>query len=148
VDFLTSPSTRRLAALDFWVGRWSVRSRDGEPAGVDVVEQAAGGRAVLEHWQDVHGNEGRGFFYFDPVAQNWKQVWVMAGVVKLKELTVIEDRRARFEGQAFDKNRFLSDRTTLTGLADGTVAQLIEHSRDGGITWQTSFDAVYEPLRA
>jgi hypothetical protein len=46
------------------------------------------------------------------------------------------------------RHRVVSDRTTLTGFGDGTVAQLIEHSRDGGITWEASFDAVYEPLRA
>jgi hypothetical protein len=61
---------------------------------------------------------------------------------------VLEHRRARFEGHAFDASRLVSDRTTLTGFGDGTVAQLIEQSHDGGVTWETSFDAVYEPLRA
>jgi hypothetical protein len=146
VEELIVPSTQRLAALDFWIGRWSVRARDGEPAGTDVVERTPDGRAVLEHWLDVEGREGRGFFWFDPSAGNWKQVWVMNGFVKLKELTFAEHRRVRFEGHAFDETRLLADRTTLTALADGTVAQLIEHSFDGGRTWTTSFDAIYEPL--
>jgi hypothetical protein len=54
----------------------------------------------------------------------------------------------RFEGHAFDEARRLADRTTLTAFGDGTVAQLIEHSFDGGRSWATSFDAIYEPLRA
>jgi hypothetical protein len=145
VEELTVPSTQRLAALDFWIGRWSVRARGGEPAGTDLVERSVDGHAVLEHWRDVEGREGRGFFWFDPATANWKQVWVMAGGVKLKELTVAEHRRVRFEGRAYDARHRVADRTTLTALGDGTVAQLIEHSRDGGRTWTTSFDAIYEP---
>jgi hypothetical protein len=37
-------------------------------------------------------------------------------------------------------------RTTLTALTDGSVAQLIEQSSDGGETWETTFDAVYTRL--
>ena len=37
----------------------------------------------------------------------------------------------------------LFDRTTLTPLPDGRVRQVIEQSHDGGVTWQTGFDAYY-----
>jgi hypothetical protein len=66
------PPTQRLAVLDFWLGRWSVRTRDGEPAGVDVVEPVLDGYAVLEHWRNVRGVEGKSFFWFDAPADTWR----------------------------------------------------------------------------
>lgn len=35
------------------------------------------------------------------------------------------------------------DRTTLTPEPDGSVRQVIQISRDGGESWETTFDAVY-----
>lgn len=133
--------------LDFWIGRWSVRSRQsGEHAGIDVVERACAGFAVLEHWQSARGGDGESLFYYDVAARAWKQVWVMQGAVKRKELVLAEPGRVRFEGHAFAEGDVFPDRTTLTAVPDGTVVQVIEHSLDGGTTWETSFDAVYEPL--
>jgi hypothetical protein len=134
-----------LAVLDFWLGRWSVRTRDGEPAGTNVVERVLDGYAVLEHWRGVRGGEGKSLFFFDRAAATWQQVWVQQGYVKRKTLVLAEPGCVRFEGEAFLPERRYPDRTTLTALPDGGVAQLIEHSLDAGVTWETSFDAVYEP---
>lgn len=136
------PPTQRLAVLDFWLGRWSVTSVDGEPAGVDVVESALDGFVVLEHWRNVRGGEGKSFFWFDAPADTWHQVWVFGGVVTRKELALAEPGRVRFDGVAGTTPA----RTTLTALPEGCVGQLIEQSPDGGATWETSFDAVYTPL--
>lgn len=132
------PPSQRLAALDFWLGRWSVQLRGGEPAGVDVVESALDGYAVLEHWRNVRGVEGKSFFWFDAAADTWEQVWVFAGTVTRKRLAVAEPGRVRFENG--------TARTTLTALDDGRVAQLIEQSPDGGATWEPAFDAIYTPV--
>jgi hypothetical protein len=136
------PPFERLAVLDFWLGRWSVRTRDGEPAGVDVVEKVLDGYAVLEHWRNVGGGEGKSLFYFDAVAETWKQVWVFAGTVTHKQLVLAEPGRVRFSGRAMT----VPARTTLSALDDRCVAQLIEQSPDGGTSWETTFDAVYERL--
>jgi hypothetical protein len=135
-----------LGVLDFWLGRWSVRTRDGEAAGVDLVERALAGYAVLEHWRNVAGVEGKSLFYYDVAAATWMQLWVMQGFAKRKELVFAEPGRVRFDGQAFLEGGAIPDRTTLAAEKDGTVSQLIEHSLDGGATWETSFDAVYERL--
>ncbi len=136
-----------LAVLDFWLGHWSVRSRDGEHAGTDLVERVLGGYAVIEHWRSVGGEEGKSLFYFDRSARTWKQVWAIEGYVKEKRLVLAEPGRVRFEGLAYVDGAAFPDRTTLTALPDGEVAQLIEHSLDDGATWKTSFDAIYAPLR-
>jgi hypothetical protein len=136
------PPTQRLAVLDFWLGRWSVRTRDGEPAGVDVVERVLDGYAVLEHWRNVRGVEGKSFFWFDAPSDTWRQVWVFAGTATRKELTLAEPGLVRFDGHV----GATPARTTLTALSDGCVGQLIEQSPDDGATWETTFDAVYTPL--
>lgn len=141
------PPAAALAVLDFWIGRWSVRTRDGEPAGTNDVERVLGGYAVLEHWRSIAGEEGKSFFYFDRSAGTWKQVWAMEGYVKEKSLVAAEPGHVRFEGTAFVDGARFPDRTTLALLPGGDVAQLIEHSLDEGATWRTSFDAVYTPLR-
>jgi hypothetical protein len=63
--------------LDFWLGEWSVRTRDGAPAGTNLVECVLGGHAVLEHWRSVAGDEGKSLFHLDRPAGTWKQVRVM-----------------------------------------------------------------------
>lgn len=133
-----------LAVLDFWIGRWSVRTQDGEHAGVDVVERALGGYGILEHWRGAGGDEGESLFFFDAHTGNWRQVWATAGHHKEKTLELAEPGRVRFAGTAHVDGRTFPDRTTLTALPDGAVAQLIEHSLDGGATWRASFDAIYE----
>ena len=147
MEVAASPAPATLAVLDFWLGRWSVRTRDGEHAGTDHVERVLDGFAVIEHWQGVAGEEGKSLFYFDRSAGTWRQVWVIEGYVKEKSLVLDEPGRVRFEGIAHADGAAFPDRTTLTALPDGGVGQLIEHSLDGGVTWKTSFDAVYEPLR-
>lgn len=147
MEVAVSPPPAALAVLDFWLGRWSVRAKGGEHAGTDHVERVLGGFAVIEHWRSVTGEEGKSLFYFDRSAGTWKQVWVIDGYVKEKSLVLAEPARVRFQGVAYADGAAFPDRTTLTALPDGGVEQLIEHSLDGGATWKTSFDAVYEPLR-
>ena len=132
-----------LDALDFWLGRWNVALRDGTPAGANTIERVLGGFAVLENWRGMESGEGKSLFYFDPAGRSWRQVWVMPGCVKEKELVDATAERVVFAGTAFVEGRSFPDRTTLTARDDGTVTQLIEHSLDDGATWLTSFDAVY-----
>jgi hypothetical protein len=132
-----------LDALDFWLGGWNVALRDGTPAGTNLLERALSGYAVFEHWRGADGGEGESFFYFDPANRTWRQVWVMAGCAKEKQLVAGGADELVFAGTAFVAGRSFLDRTTLAPAPDGTVTQRIEQSLDGGRTWQTSFDAVY-----
>jgi len=132
----------RMHALDFWIGRWDV-SQGGQPVGTNTIESTLDGCAILEHWRDVEGGEGTSLFYYDQSANAWKQVWITDHALRLggtkekieqKEYTT--SSRIRFQG---------IDRTTLTREADGKVRQLIESPAEGGKTWRTTFDAIYQP---
>lgn len=133
--------------LDFWVGDWEVytvgtKERDGH----DRVEKVLNGCAVVEHWVDANGSEGKSWFYYYRPEKRWKQVWVTdVGFGKEKTLIAeFPDGGVRFRGEIplRDGSKIL-DQTTLTPLPDGTVHQVIETSKDGGKKWAVNFDAIY-----
>ena len=140
------------AALDFWTGDWVVES-NGVRQGTNRITRILDGCAVREEWTDTQGGTGESLFYVAPNGE-WRQVWVtenatQLGGVKEKRWVALDDGEAepgavRFQGALpLPAGGTLLDRTTLTPRADGTVRQHIEISRDGGTTWQTTFDAVY-----
>lgn len=131
----------RMHALDFWLGQWDVL-QEGKLVGRNTVESTLDGCAVLEHWRDVQGGEGTSLFYYDQRSDVWKQVWITDRALeaggtkeKVEQKEYTSAGRIRFQGM---------DRTTLDWLQDGTVRQLIERPIDGGKTWRTTFDAIYQ----
>lgn len=135
--------------LDFWVGEWEVFV-GAQRVGTNRIEKILGGCAILEHWADARGSEGKSLFYHQPATGEWKQVWVTATPGRpggVKEKTLVErlpDGGVRFQGEIpVEGGGSYLDRTTLMPAGDGTVRQLIERSTDGGTTWEVGFDAVY-----
>jgi hypothetical protein len=136
--------------LDFWLGTWRVTS-GGKYAGTDVVTSELGGCAVIEHWSDADGSHGMGLFLYDSFAGRWTQTWVTdqamhVGGLKFKTLVArYPNGGTRFQGMLPEPagKKPILDRTTLTPMQDGTVAQVIEISADGGTTWTKTFDATY-----
>ena len=146
--------TKRLHALDFWLGRWTVSS-EAERVGTNVIEPILNGCAVTEHWTDATGQAGFSLFYFDRHADLWKQVWVTADSLrvggtkeKIEERSLTSASRIRFQGKYLGKQPGLTvvDRTTLTRLPADSVRQLIEVSTDGGNSWTAIFDGHYRPI--
>jgi hypothetical protein len=138
--------------LDFWVGDWDVVSPQGERQGSNRIEKILGGCAILEHWRDTQGGEGKSLFYYQPAGRIWKQVWVTdtAAVKEKTMLTSYSGRGLRFQGELPKKagGTYL-DRTTLVPLADGRVQQVIEISLDGGRTWarQHRWEGLYSRMK-
>lgn len=138
-----------LNQLDFWLGDWTVFVGD-EPAGTNRIEKILDGCAVMEHWTSARGGQGKSLFYYHPTTKSWKQVWVTQSALRpggLKEKRLVEGYGGpgvRFQGEIplGDGESYL-DRTTLLPQQNGTVRQIIEISRDGGESWETTFDAVY-----
>lgn len=142
-------------ALDFWLGEWVVEA-NGVRQGTNRITRILDGCAVREEWTAEGGSRGESLFYVTGAGE-WRQVWVtenatQAGGVKEKTWVPLDgtgapgapDGAVRFQGEVpLPAGGSVLDRTTLTPLAGGSVRQHIEISRDGGATWQTTFDAVY-----
>ena len=135
--------------LDFWVGNWDVYdSHDGSLGGTDLIEKVLDGCAIVENWHELSadGADGKSLFYYQKATSQWKQVWVTAvGPMKEKKLTEeYKDGGMRFQGEIPHLNGGSHlDRTTLTPVSADKVHQVIEISRDGGKTWEVTFDAEY-----
>ena len=136
--------------MDFWVGTWTVVTAQGQQAGTNRIEKILSGCAILEHWTGSGGSQGKSLFYYNPVTDAWKQVWITQNATAqggLKEKNLIEKRDdggLRFQGEIpLAGGGSYLDRTTLTPLPDGRVRQVIEWSTDDGATWNTAFDAFY-----
>lgn len=139
-----------LSSLDFWVGNWDVVSSDGKKLGDDTVEKSMNGNVVIEHWKGVDdpNDVGISFFYFMPAKKGWKQVWATPMGVYKEKLSEPFPGGIRFSGTVYlPKGRTYIDRTTLTKMEGGKVHQVIESSLDGGKTWRTGFDAIYQPAK-
>lgn len=144
-------ATEAAQALDFWLGNWTVHT-GGTQVGVNGIVRELDGCAVFEHWTNTAGNEGKSLFYFDAAMDSWHQVWVTEnterpGGLKLKRMIEHGDSMARFQGELIHPTRgTYLDRTTLTREPGSSVRQQIEISFDGGVTWQTTFDAIYRKV--
>ncbi len=137
-------SEQTKGSMDFWVGEWEVFTMDGKLAGTNRIEKVLDGAAILEHWENKAGIEGKSWFYWMADKRKWKQVWVTPdGSYKEKVPEAVEGGLL-FTGTAFSPDgRSWPDRTRLTVYGEGEVRQEIETSKDGGKTWTKGWDAVY-----
>jgi hypothetical protein len=132
-------SDRAAGALDFWLGEWSVVDPRGAPQGSNRIEKVLSGCAILEHWRDAGGGEGKSLFFLDRTMGGWRQVWITdKGLSKEKtQVLGFEGPGIRFQGRVRGADGvFVLDRTTLIPLPDGRVRQRIEQSSDDGKTWR------------
>ena len=131
--------------LNFWIGTWDVYEGN-QKVGQNRIESVLHSCAVIEHWRDMQGHEGKSFFYLDRVTKNWKQVWVTdQGPMKEKTLQKVgPDGSLLFQGQVLSRDgKIIYDRTTLSRQGEN-VRQVIEQSKDEGKTWIVGFDAIYK----
>jgi hypothetical protein len=140
-------SARREAsdALDFWIGRWDVVAADGRRIGTTVIEKILGGRAVLEQWRGIGGDERKRLYIYKPATGQWTEVAVMEpGGWREKILVESAPGTVRFQGELTIRGgKILLDRTTFVPLAPHRVQQIVDRSRDGGLTWQPASTSVY-----
>lgn len=121
--------------FDFWIGAWDVTSPDGKPAGRNHVVSFANGCGIAEEWTGAAGGNGRSLNNYDPADKKWHQYWVGAGGRILQLAGSFANGVMTLENA--------SSRIRWTHNADGTVRQVWDVSRDGGKTWQTTFDGKY-----
>lgn len=132
--------------LDFWLGRWQVETRKGEPAGTSRIELALSGCVILEHWTGLflttgRVQEGLGVHRYDAATGQWRQAWVdetpstQDSVGRKMGDSMVYDEPAGADGTR--------TRMTLAPLGDGRVEQRGERWDAATGSWQTTFHLVY-----
>jgi hypothetical protein len=128
--------------FDFWLGDWQVTTPDGKVAGINRIERAAGGCALIERWQGAGGYVGTSLNWYDRGERRWHQVWVDGN----GETLLLAGVRSG-DGMVLASTPAPGDptrqRITWTPLPDGAVRQHWEASDDGGASWRTVFDGRY-----
>lgn len=136
-------------AFDFWVGDWEVFGTDGTKAGNNHISRQEGGCLLLEEWVSVSGNTGQSYNYYDPEADEWRQVWVSQGAVIDYAGNLTETGSMKFEGTISYRNDTSFPFTgEWTLLEDGSVRQHFEQYNPETDTWDLWFTGIYRRNRS
>lgn len=139
------PAFRR---FDYWVGDWVVKDSAGKVLGTNSVTRDVGGCGLHEHWVSENGSIGESFTALSSNDGKWHQLYVGSG-------GYIVAMNGGFEGErlvmnvaprpsARDPKMQVMERWTWTPMDATHVRQTAAVSSDGGTTWKTIFDGIYE----
>jgi hypothetical protein len=139
----------RFRQFDFWAGEWTVRDSAGNVIGRSSVTRDVGGCALHEHWTAAGGHgAGESFSGYVPNDGKWHQmyvgsggyVFVMSGTFEGNHLVMFTPPRPSQR----DTTLQVVERWTWTPMDSTHVRQRAEASTDGGVTWKTFFNGIYE----
>ena len=135
-------------AFDFWVGEWHVyNNANGNVAGRNTITAQEAGCVLVEQWTAASGGTGMSMNYYDPIADQWRQLWI-ANAYAIDIVGGLDAAGAMVltgEIRYFTQGRSFPFRGTWTPHADGTVRQLFEQQVPETGEWQLWFDGRYEP---
>jgi hypothetical protein len=129
--------------FDFWIGDWQVWS-GGEVAGSNSIQPMLDGCVLQENWLGARGSAGSSFNFYNPQSGQWQQFWVWRNGTTLELAGDYADGKMILEGHSVGRDGSdAKNKITWYDNEDGTVRQHWEVSKDGGKTWETSFDGLY-----
>lgn len=131
--------------FDFWIGDWNVETAQGQPAGTSSIQLILGSCVILENWTSMGGGyAGKSLNIYNVPRKKWQQYWVdnsgavtfFEGAWEVDHLRLTGENAPRSGPQALN-------RMTFTPLGTDKLRQHGEGSDDGGKTWTTRYDLIY-----
>jgi hypothetical protein len=140
--------------FDFWLGDWDTYRVDasghvpGDARSVarNRVTSILGGCVLHEVYRRADGYTGESFTIYDASRQRWHQSWVTNQGELLEADGARQGRRIVLTATSRDAQGELLQRVSWAPQGDG-VRETALMSRDGGKTWQPSFDILFRPHR-
>lgn len=132
--------------FDFWLGEWTVAGgpKLDKNVGHSSITTVSDGCAILEHWVNAGGKDGRSLNGYDRIAKQWTQFWIGFDGTILRLHGGLVDGAMLMHGELpGPKGGIQKQRVRWTPNADGTVEQRWETSDDDGASWQVSFLGIY-----
>jgi len=132
-------------AFDFWLGEWEVTdSASGNLAGTNTIVSMEGGCMLLESWEGAGGSTGTSVNYYNPIEQQWRQLWISQGRYSIDISGGLVDQAMQLVGTIYPFSgaaaRF---RGSWTPNADGSVRQFFEQYNEETSSWDVWFDGLY-----
>lgn len=140
-------TAERFSDFDFWVGEWNVYSNDVEKTfqGTNSITRHHKNCLLMEHWTSAKGGDGSSMNYYDPVEDQWRQLWV-AGGYSIDYTGGLDDTGSMvMNGKInyYKNGKHFNFRGTWTPQEDGSVRQLFEQYDPQKDAWAVWFDGLY-----
>ena len=131
--------------FDFWLGDWEVTDPDGNFQGTNSITREDGGCLLVERWISANGNTGQSYNYYNPLSDEWRQVWVNAGGIIDYTGGLTETGSMRLEGTITPQAGTGSFPFTgeWTANEDGSVTQHFQQQDPETGEWQDWFIGIY-----
>lgn len=132
------------ADFDFWVGEWTVFDvGTGEQVGRNIIAKEEAGCMLVERWTSSDGVTGTSINYYNPVLDEWRQVWISAGRYSIDMSGGLEDGIMVLTGTAYYYNGTQGDiRGSWSENTDGSVRQFFEQKNQSD-EWLPWFEGRY-----
>ena len=133
--------------FDFWLGEWNVYSNDEKRAfqGTNVITKQHKNCLIMENWTNTQGSTGSSMNYYDPVENQWRQLWVAGGYSIDYSGGLDKDGAMSLTGRInyYKSGKSQPFRGTWTANEDGSVRQFFEQQAPGTQEWTVWFDGIY-----
>lgn len=134
--------------FDYWAGDWVVKDSAGKEIGTNRVTRDVNGCGLHEHWASKGTEIGESFTAYSPNDRKWHQMYVgSGGYIFVMSGTFDGDKLVLFTAPRpamRDPKLTVVERWTWTPLDASHVRQRAEMTTDGGATWTTQFNGIYE----
>ena len=138
-------SLRGFDQFDFWGGVWEIFDSTGSTkVGENSIRKMEAGCMIMENWTSAQGGTGTSLNYFNPVTNEWRQVWVSAGRYAIDIVGGIRAGAMVLEGSIYNFAGAVWDfRGTWAPNADGSVRQFFEQYNHDSEQWDPWFNGLY-----
>jgi len=140
-------TTQGFNDFDFWVGEWNVYSNDDNRSfqGTNSITKHHKNCLIMENWTNLQGGTGSSMNYYDPVEDQWRQLWVAGGYSIDYTGGLDGDASMLLSGKInyYKSGKSLAFRGRWTPNADGSVRQFFEQQDPETSEWTVWFDGLY-----
>lgn len=135
------------ADFDFWVGDWNVYSNDEarQYQGTNSITKHYNACLIKETWNSAQGSGGFSINYFNPIKNEWRQVWVANGYSIDYAGGLNEDGVMELTGHiyGYQNNAATPFRGIWAPQADGSVVQHFDIYDEADDSWTVWFEGLY-----
>lgn len=133
--------------FDFWIGEWNVYTNDEKRTfqGTNSISKHHQNCLIMENWTNAQGGKGSSMNYFDPVENQWRQLWVAGGYSIDYTGGLDESGSMVLTGNInyYQTGKSSAFRGTWTANSDGSVRQFFEQQDNDTGEWAVWFDGLY-----